>query len=47
MYLFKIKPENIQVIFLESLTIKEKDDPFYDIYKNIISRGVNQYIFKI
>ena len=39
MHLFKLKPENIQVIFLESLTIKEKDDPFYDIYKNIISRG--------
>ena len=39
MHLFKLKPENIQVIFLESLTIKEKDDPFYDIYKNVISRG--------
>ena len=37
MYLFKLKPENIQVIFLESITIK--DDPFYDIYKNMISRG--------
>lgn len=37
MYLFNLKPENIQVIFLESLTIK--DDPFYDIYKNLISRG--------
>ena len=37
MYLFHINPENIQVIFLESLTIK--DDPFYDIYKNVISRG--------
>ena len=37
MYLFNLNPENIQVIFLESLTIK--DDPFYDIYKNVISRG--------
>ena len=37
MNLFNLKPENIQVIFLESLTIK--DDPFYDIYKNLISRG--------
>jgi hypothetical protein len=39
MFLFKLKPENIQVIFLESLTINIKDDPFYDIYKNVISRG--------
>ena len=39
MDLFNIKPENIQVIFLESLTIK--NDPFYDIYKNVISRGGN------
>ena len=37
MNIFHLKPENIQVIFLESLTIK--DDPFYDIYKNVISRG--------
>ena len=37
MYLFNLKPENIQVIFLDSMTIN--DDPFYDIYKNIISRG--------
>ena len=37
MYLFNLKPENIQVIFLESMTIN--NDPFYDIYKNIISRG--------
>ena len=36
-YLFNLKPENIQVIFLESMTIN--NDPFYDIYKNIISRG--------
>ena len=37
MKLFNLKPENIQVIFLESITIK--NDPFYDIYKNVISRG--------
>jgi hypothetical protein len=37
MHLFNLKPENIQVIFLESLNIL--DDPFYDIYKNLISRG--------
>ena len=37
MNIFNLKPENIQVIFLESITIK--DDPFYDIYENAISRG--------
>ena len=37
MELFHLKPEDIQIIFLESMTIK--DDPFYDIYKSIISRG--------
>ena len=37
MYLFNLNPENIQVIFLESINIK--DDPLYDIYKNVISRG--------
>ena len=36
-YLLKLKPENIQVVFLESITIH--DDPFYDLYKNLISRG--------
>ena len=36
-YLLKLKPENIQVVFLESITIN--DDPFYDLYKNLISRG--------
>jgi len=39
MNLFNLKPENIQVIFLESIIIKKKNDPFYDIYKNVISRG--------
>ena len=37
MYLLKIKPENIQVLFLES--IKINNDPFYSLFKNIISRG--------
>ena len=37
MYLFNLKPENIQIIFLESM--KLQDDPFYELYKNIISRG--------
>ena len=35
--IFKLKPENIQVIFLESLTIN--NDPFYEIYEKLISRG--------
>ena len=37
MYLLRIKPENIQVLFLES--IKINNDPYYNLYKNIISRG--------
>ena len=37
MKLFHLEPEDIQIIFLESMTIN--DDPFYDIYKSIISRG--------
>jgi hypothetical protein len=37
MYLLRIKPENIQVLFLES--IKINNDPFYNLFKNIISRG--------
>ena len=37
MYLLKIKPENIQILFLESMKINH--DPFYNLYKNIISRG--------
>ena len=50
LYLFNIDPKNVQVIFLESIEIpyyneeneNNKDiprDPFYDIYKNMISRG--------
>ena len=37
MHLFNLEPENIQIIFLESMTIN--NDPFYDLYKNIVSRG--------
>jgi hypothetical protein len=32
-----LKPENIQVVFLESLSFDE--DPLYDLYKELISRG--------
>jgi len=37
MNLFNLNPETIQVIFLESMTLN--NDPFYDLYKNIVSRG--------
>ena len=37
MELFNLNPENIQIIFLESMTLN--NDPFYDLYKNIVSRG--------
>ena len=37
MYYFNLKPEDIQIIFLESM--KLDNDPYYEIYKNIISRG--------
>ena len=37
MYLFNLNPENIQIVFLESMILK--DDPFYKLYENIISRG--------
>ena len=37
LYLFNLKPENIQIIFLESMNLK--NDPFFDLYKNIISKG--------
>ena len=32
-----MEPEEIQIVFLESMTFNE--EPFYDIYRNIISRG--------
>ena len=34
---FYINPEEIQIVFLESFNIT--DDPFYDLYKELISRG--------
>ena len=37
MKLFDLNPENIQIVFLESMTFN--NDPFYDLYKNIVSRG--------
>ena len=37
MYFFNLKPENIQILFLESM--KLQNDPFYTIYENIISKG--------
>lgn len=37
MHLLNIKPENIQILFLESM--KFNNDPFFNLYKNIISRG--------
>jgi len=37
MYFFKLKPENIQILFLESM--KLQNDPLYPIYEKIISRG--------
>ena len=37
MKIFNINPEDIQIVFLESIIIFK--DPFYDLYENIISRG--------
>ena len=37
MYLFNLKPDDIQIIFLESMIFK--NEPFYDFYTNILSRG--------
>jgi hypothetical protein len=37
MDLYDLYPENIQIIFLESMTFN--NDPFYDLYRNIVSRG--------
>ena len=37
MYLLNLDPEDIQIIFLESMVIN--DDPFYDLYSNLIGRG--------
>lgn len=37
MYLFNLSPEDIKIVLLESFEIEK--DPYYDIYKNVISRG--------
>ena len=37
MTILNLKPENIQILFLESM--KLKNDPYYDLYKTIISGG--------
>jgi len=37
MNIFNINPEDIQIVFLESIIII--DDPLYDLYEKIISRG--------
>ena len=37
MYLLNLEPEDIQVVFLESMILN--DDPFYDLYSNLIGRG--------
>ena len=36
-YLYNLKPENIQILFLEGMIIE--NEPLYDLYTNIISRG--------
>ena len=37
MYLLDLRPEEIQIIFLESIFLN--NEPLYDIYTNLISRG--------
>jgi len=37
LHLFDKNPEDIQIVFLDSIVLN--DDPFYDLYKNLISRG--------
>ena len=37
MNILNLKPENIQILFLESM--KFNNDPFFDLFKNIISKG--------
>ena len=37
MYLLNLNPKDIQIVFLESILIM--DDPFYDLYKELIGRG--------
>ena len=44
MHLLKLVPEQIQIIFLESISIN--NDPFYDLYKNLISREAEPIYIK-
>ena len=44
MNLFNLVPDEIQIIFLESIEIKQ--DPFYDLYKNMISKGTEPIYIK-
>ena len=37
LYLFNLAPEDVKIVFMESVEIPQ--DPFLDIYKNVISRG--------
>ena len=37
LYFFNLKPENIQILFLESM--KLQNDPFFVIFSNVISKG--------
>ena len=37
LYLFNLRPEDVKIVFMESVEIPQ--DPFLDIYKNVISRG--------
>ena len=37
LYLLNLDPKKIQVVFLESIALN--DDPFFHLYKNLISRG--------
>lgn len=44
LYLFKLYPEDIQIVFMESIGLP--DDPFYDIYKYMISFGTEPIYIK-
>jgi hypothetical protein len=45
MELFNINEDNVQIVFLESLYLK--NDPYYEIYKKALSRGGEPYLLKI
>ena len=44
LYLFNLPPEQVRVLFLESIEIPQ--DPFLDLYKNMISKGGEPIHFK-